>query len=255
MKKISLLPAWALLFVFTLLLPVQSFAYTSPIVAADSVLGYTNAQRYRQGLPFLSSNSTLSKVAQNKMLDLFANQYFAHESPSGETASDLAKHAGYKFLVVGENLALGNFQTSKEVVNAWMNSPGHRKNILSETYTEIGVAAGKGMYEGRYTWIVVQSFGTPQSSCPAIDNELKQKLALFDQKLNVLKTIADMREREALRTTGTISERKARIESYNTAAHLYNENVEKYRDLVDQYNESVGDYNECLMKIREHLEE
>ena len=61
-------------------------------------------------------------------------------------------------------------------MTAWMNSPGHRANILNPHFQEIGVAVGKGMYEGHETWIAVQSFGMPLSACPASDANLKIKI-------------------------------------------------------------------------------
>lgn len=234
--------------------PLRSLAAALPVINAESVLAYTNVERYRQGLPFLNSNQILSKLAKDKMVDLFANQYFAHESLSGKTISDFAKQAGYEYILVGENLALGNFETSREVVTAWMNSPGHRKNILSDTYTEIGIAAGRSVYEGRSVWIVVQSFGMPKTVCPAIDKILEQKIKSLDQKLNILKVIADMREKDALRKSGTMEERQVRVASYNTAARLYNENVEVYKDYIEKYNEGIGEFNECVKEVRDHLD-
>jgi uncharacterized protein YkwD len=92
---------------------------------------------------------------------MFENQYFAHESPTGEKVSDLAKKFGYDFLLIGENLAMGNFSSDEDLVLAWMESPGHRENILNEKYQEIGVAVKKGIFEGKEVWIAVQHFGLP----------------------------------------------------------------------------------------------
>ena len=164
---------------FLIVLPIFSpvanvYAVESaPILNATSILAYTNAQRYKEHIPLLSTNALLSDVARKKMIDLFARQYFAHESPTGDSVSDLAHDAGYEYIVVGENLALGDFGSSKAVVDAWMNSPGHKKNILSKSYSEIGIAVGRSMYKGRYTWIAVQSFGFPKSGCPNVDPVLR----------------------------------------------------------------------------------
>jgi uncharacterized protein YkwD len=235
--------------------PWGVYAYTArSAIHADSVLAYTNAERYKRDIPFLSTNDALSQVARQKMLDLFARQYFAHESPTGESVSDLAKEVGYKYIVVGENLALGDFGTSKAVVDAWMNSLGHKKNILSESYSEIGIAAGRGMYEGRNTWIIVQSFGYPSASCPAVDKTLEEKLAKFDSLLAIYGVIAEKREKIVLEEKGTLEERKAQVESYNVAARLYNETVDKYKDVVKEYNSEIGEFNSCVKKVTAKME-
>jgi Cysteine-rich secretory protein family len=234
-------------------LPLYAEATEMPLIYADSVLAFTNAERYKEGAPLLASNTLLSNVARKKMTDLFARQYFAHESPTGESVSDLAKREGYEYIVVGENLALGDFASSKAVVEAWMDSPGHRKNILSKSYSEIGIAAGRSNYEGRNTWIVVQSFGFPKSSCPVINTDLEKEINIVEQKLSILKTIANLREKEVEKSKGSLEVRIKLVETYNTAARLYNTTLDGYRDLIEEYNEEVGEYNNCLKEVKESL--
>lgn len=226
--------------------PITQVLSVRPSINADSVLAYTNVERYKEGLSLLSSNTLLGEVARKKMLDLFARQYFAHESPTGESVSDLANGVGYRFIVVGENLALGDFGSSQGVVEAWMNSEGHRKNILSKAYSEIGIAAGRSDYKGRTTWIIVQSFGFPRSSCPVIDEELAKKLDTIQQKLDIYSSIAESRKEQIEITTGTLEQRKARVDSYNVVARLYNDTVDEYKKLANEYNDEVGEYNSCL---------
>ncbi len=252
MKKIAPIALFVLCGVFCL----QYVAYaqvTRPAIVADSILAYTNAERYKTGLSLYTTNSVLSIVAREKMYDLFAYEYFAHESLKGETVKDLASRAGYEYIVVGENLALGDFASDKEVVQAWMDSPGHRKNILSDTFSEIGISAGKGLYEGRMAWIIVQSFGLPKSSCPTVDTELEKELKELERLLSVVESVALLREKDAKRKDGTLEERKSRIELYNISARLHNTYAERHRTLVEAYNESVGEYNECLKEVREKL--
>lgn len=225
------------------------YTYTSsrPLINATEVLAYTNVERYRRGLPLLSTSGLLGEVAQIKMKDLFAREYFEHESPTGESVSDLADNVGYKYIVVGENLALGDFDSSKGVVEAWMNSEGHKKNILSKAFSEIGIAAGKGNYKGRNTWIVVQSFGNPRSSCPSIDSELANTIDVLKKKLEIYVSIAELRKEQVLLATGTSLElRQARVDSYNRVVKLYNATADEYTKIVDKYNSEVGDYNDCL---------
>lgn len=128
---------------------------------------YTNAQRALKGQSPLTRNAVLDEMAAAKLDDLFARQYFAHESPDGADIVDLARTAGYGYRLLGENLALGDFATTQTVVDTWMESDAHRANILNPDFTEIGVAARFGRYKEWNTWIVVQEFGTPCTQCIA----------------------------------------------------------------------------------------
>jgi len=232
----------------SLTLPWHSLAAT-PAVTAGGVLGYTNAERYRAGLPLLASNAILSQVATAKMQDLFVRQYFAHEAPTGEDVSDLATRAGYTYVLVGENLALGSFTSNAAVVTAWMNSPGHRKNILSPGFTEIGIAAGRGTYQGRDAWIIVQSFGTPRSYCPAVSNADATAMRESERTLTLMRVI--LTTREALLEDRSVprSTYLARIRSYNLAAERFNEQVAQHHTLVAAYNTSVERFNSCLTRV------
>ena len=81
---------------------------------------------------------------------MFAKQYFAHVAPDGGKAELLAADFGYEYIIIGENIAMGQ-RTPQEVMTAWMNSPGHRGNILSTAFTEIGVGVAKSK-SGSYYW-------------------------------------------------------------------------------------------------------
>ncbi len=113
----------------------------------------------------LSKNAKLTSAATAKANDLFEKQYFEHVSPTGESAADLVIAEGYNYRIVGENLALGDFKSEKELVDAWMASEGHRENILKKDYQEIGVASKLSKFEGRITWVSVQIFGTRAPEC------------------------------------------------------------------------------------------
>jgi hypothetical protein len=225
------------------------YAASRPDIYAESVLIFTNVERHKRGVPLLSSDNKLSEVALIKMRDMFSRQYFDHISPTGESVSDLAEDVGYEYIVVGENLAFGDFTSSKEVVEAWMDSKGHKENILADKYTEIGIAAGKSYFEGARAWIVVQAFGRPKSTCPAVDTELGEELERMQKRLEIYERVANIRKEKADSDEGTLSERKARVEAYNLVAKLYNNLVEKYRGIVEEYNETVGDYNNCLQDV------
>ncbi|RBP01119.1 CAP domain-containing protein [Rossellomorea aquimaris] len=104
----------------------------------QKVVELTNQERAKQGLPALKVDTELSKVAREKSRDMQANNYFSHDSPTYGSPFDMMKQFGIQYSSAGENIAMGQ-PTPEEVVQAWMDSEGHRKNILSTNYTHIGV--------------------------------------------------------------------------------------------------------------------
>jgi uncharacterized YkwD family protein len=104
----------------------------------QEVLELTNAERAKQGLEPLTLDTELSKVARIKSEDMQKNNYFSHTSPTYGSPFDMMKQFGISYRAAAENIAMGQ-RTPEEVVNAWMNSDGHRKNILSSSYTHIGI--------------------------------------------------------------------------------------------------------------------
>lgn len=130
-------------------------------IQQNAIIVMTNQQRQTNGVSVLSENSLLDQAAQKKAADMFANDYWAHISPTGITPWYWFDQVGYKYTYAGENLAR-DFDTSAGVIDGWMNSPGHRDNLLSPNYTEIGVAVVNGVLLGHETTLVVQLFGRPQ---------------------------------------------------------------------------------------------
>ena len=130
------------------------------LIFPATIADFTNSDRVADGLAPLTVNPILQEAAQEKANDMAKNDYFAHTSPAGLTPWYWFQKAGYNFSYAGENLAV-NFSDSKDVMDAWMNSPEHRANILNSNYTEIGVATAEGTYEGASTVFVVQEFGSP----------------------------------------------------------------------------------------------
>jgi uncharacterized YkwD family protein len=104
----------------------------------SKVIDLTNEQRRKNGLPNLQPDTALSNVAQEKSNDMQAKNYFSHTSPTYGSPFDMMRDFGVSYNTAGENIAMGQ-RSAEEVVNAWMNSEGHRKNILSPNYTHIGV--------------------------------------------------------------------------------------------------------------------
>lgn len=119
-----------------------------PSVPANSfqkqVLDLTNKERAKAGLkPLKSDDSKLNSCATAKSNDMHDNNYFAHNSPKYGSPFDMMKKFGVSYKSAGENIAMGQ-QTPTDVVKAWMNSSGHRANILNGSFTHLGVGYKKG---------------------------------------------------------------------------------------------------------------
>jgi uncharacterized protein YkwD len=134
-----------------------------PARVRAAMLEEVNAARRKAGAPPLRANPLLEKAAQKHAEDMLARGYFAHESPSGTTVKERSKEAGYDWRTIGENIAEGQL-TVDEVMKTWLESPGHRRNILDPGFTEIGIglALGKGK-DGERTVLWVQNFGAPSA--------------------------------------------------------------------------------------------
>ncbi|MCY9005054.1 CAP domain-containing protein [Peribacillus frigoritolerans] len=104
----------------------------------QEVVKLTNAEREKQGLAALKIDTELSKVARIKSQDMKDKNYFDHNSPTYGSPFDMMKQFGISYKTAGENIAQGQ-QTPEEVVQAWMNSQGHRENIMNPSFTHIGV--------------------------------------------------------------------------------------------------------------------
>ncbi|MDZ4231711.1 MAG: CAP domain-containing protein [Candidatus Pacearchaeota archaeon] len=216
-------------------------------LTSSGVFAYTNLQRIENTVSPLVLNAELSAAAEAKVQDMFAYQYFAHVSPTGSAASDFVKEAGYDFLAIGENLALGSFDGDQDLVQAWMDSPGHRANILNTSYQEIGVAVVEGMFEGKRTWVGVQMFGLPASVCPRPDVSLsgqivflKDEIARLQGELEILlPAVEDAKERRS-------SQAQALISQYNELVKAYNRDAAALQSAISTYNLQVEAFNFCL---------
>lgn len=222
---------------------------SSDLTIAGVILDTNNARAENGGLPALTENALLDQDAHMKLNDMFAKQYFEHVSPTGVGPADLAKAVGYGYVVVGENLALGDFGSDQGVVTAWMNSPGHRANILNVHYQEIGVAVGKGMYEGHDTWLAVQSFGMPLSACPAIDANLKAKIADNNATIASMKAQLDAKKAQIDATPTSDPNYNTYVNQFNAMIPDYNNLIETNRFNVTTYNGEVQAFNSCIASV------
>lgn len=214
----------------------------------EGIIEETNRNRHEvAGLLELKEHNDLDNSAQKKIEDMFNKQYFEHVSPSGVGVSDLADEQGYEFIIIGENLALGNFKNDEAVVTAWMNSPGHRANILNTKYTEIGVAVQKGIFEGKEVWLAVQHFGLPKDTCPSIDQILKTKIQLNQKKINAMQK--DLATAKKNIDSGGVFGGKTtqeQIDAYNVQVNIYNDLISQNKIDIDAYNKTVKAFNACV---------
>lgn len=111
----------------------------------QQVVNLVNQERAKQGLGALSSDAELAKVADVKAKDMYDNNYFDHNSPTYGSPFDMMRSFGVSYNYAGENIAKGQ-RTAEQVMNDWMNSPGHRANIMNGNYTKIGVAYYNGVW-------------------------------------------------------------------------------------------------------------
>lgn len=215
---------------------------------SDAVIRFTNEERASvASLPSLKENTALNLSAQKKLEDMFKGQYFEHVSPSGVGVSDLGKSVGYEYIIMGENLALGNFKDDRALVEAWMTSPGHRANILHSHYSEIGVAVGKGIFEGRTVWMAVQHFGLPKDACPSADPVLSGVIGLNKKKIALLE--ADLVLRRKQIESGLVyrgQTQDEQVDAYNDLVATYNALIFETKQKVSEYNTQVQTSNTCI---------
>ncbi|MCO1659147.1 CAP domain-containing protein [Pseudonocardia humida] len=121
------------------------------------VVAATNVERARHGLPALTVDARLGAAAQDHSDDMVRRAFFSHDNPDGAQVWDRALARGYRYRKVAENIAAGQ-RSAADVVAGWMDSPGHRANILDRELTQIGVGHALG---GGYGTTWTQVFGTP----------------------------------------------------------------------------------------------
>ncbi|MBM3282933.1 hypothetical protein FJY90_01640 [Candidatus Gottesmanbacteria bacterium] len=145
-------------------------------IAVERIYSLVNQKRAEANLPPLELSSELSIAATQKAADMLTKNYWAHVSPTGVTPWAFITSSGYNYSYAGENLAK-DFNTSREVVEAWMNSPSHRANILKPEYSEIGLAVMDGTLNGEETTLIVQHFGTKSTNAAVISQSQTPSLS------------------------------------------------------------------------------
>lgn len=248
------------------------------------IIKLTNQERINHSEKPLTENKLLNDAAHKKLTDMFENQYFEHVSPINNVdISTFVINEKYNYAYVGENLALGDFANEEEMVTAWMNSPGHRENILNSKYTQIGVAVKKGKFENRETWIGVQVFARLAPNCIMPDQSLLKeieelendykKIEEYNAQINQLqkessqlitegndkiaqgnKIYSDTKDKEEATKYWTAGESLydegvAMNKEANEIINIVNKLLEKYNNLkiiIDDYNNQIDTYNRCI---------
>ena len=202
---------------------------------------------------------------------MLQNQYFAHVSPTGRQATDVAQSVGYPYKRIAENIESGLFLTNRKIVDGWMQSPGHRKNILSAEVEEIGVAVIKGKMNGEETHIAVQIFGLQsppvrERPCVAPSQELLKgievrngEIAGLNDRISRLRSELDA-EKASIKADRMSSQRdpqekhnlNVRMKTYIEKSEWHNAMVAEangktaaVQSMAQEYNKMLEDYKEC----------
>jgi hypothetical protein len=168
-------------------------------VTIDEVVRATNEKRVAAGLKPLVYNEKLADAARRKAANMFSENYWAHNSPSGKSPWTWFKDAGYTYVFAGENLAK-DFGDTNRMMSAWMASPTHKENIVNPKYSEIGIAVVPGSLQGNDTVLVVQLFGAPATGTIAAAPAAK-KIPQVAQVKGADSKVVDKTEPQAVPTT------------------------------------------------------
>ncbi len=213
------------------------------------VVENTNYERILAGVDSLSRNPKLDKAAEIKLEDMHLRGYFDHYDPDGGMGIEyLVDEVSYENIVAGENLAWGHYTSDSHVVEAWMNSPGHRENILRPQFREIGVAVKLVNFKGERGWLAVQIFGRPLSDCPVPDEFLEARIDDKRGRLEVLKKAINSYQKDISEAQES-NDREAQIRLVNE----HNQTVDEYHELleakersIETYNLEVREFNDCV---------
>ncbi len=210
----------------------------------DDIISFANQAREEQGLKTLGKNEKLNQSALAKAQDMKGKEYFEHVSPEGLQPWFFVEEAGYKYQAVGENLAEGYF-SAISVHEAWMGSEGHRENIISDKFEEIGIAIVEFEQNGRRSYIIVQHFGS-------VLNEQEIEVIVCEEKAK--KSCEDAEEKED-EVKDTIKKQKKIIKDAKKhdadkkdleEAEDNLKKLEEIKDEIEDYLDRCEDYfKEC----------
>ncbi len=228
----------------------REISLSSPTFDRMKIFHATNGFRLAVGIDPLEESTIMDAIAKRRVIDMQQLQYFGHLSATPYGADDMAQYFRYRYLRFGENIAFGSFPSEKSVVQAWMNSPGHRANILSEKFHEIGIASEPLEHSGREGIIIVEVFGLPIEDCPTIDRTLLEDMAAEESHIGLLQKAAD-EIRNLMGQVNISTEQGFRdFALYHRAHEALADNIEFRHNLIlemnDRYNAQVRTYNGCI---------
>jgi uncharacterized protein YkwD len=233
------------------------------LLSPESIMELANNVRASHGLDALHANPLLNAIAEARARDMVEKNYFAHMSPSGELASDIAMRVGYRYRIMFENIAAGRFRTNQNILKAWMDSPNHRKRIFSQYVNETGVSVIKGRINGSIMWVAVQVFGLPvaESAGKLPDSprehpweELGARFAALDsqhQRLSGTKAELEFDRKMIERSSKVCSNDpdmswriNQKIKAYNRKAEQFNRSLAEMNTMKTALNSVVDDDGE-----------
>ena len=163
-----------------------------------------------------------------------------------DSISDLGDKVGYDYLIMGENLALGNFKEAEDLLQACMDSPGHRANILNVLYQEIGLHVAQGTYEGHRVWFAVQHFGTGRTACPVVSKTLKNEIDNMNVSLNRQQLEIEAKKEEIEDLESREESYEEQVDIFNSMINAYNQMLQISRQKITEYNKQINSFNTCL---------
>lgn len=147
-------------FTFNITFNSLGFGQVKAAITINDLVALHNQERQARGLQPLAINSLLNSSAQNKAEAMLASNCWSHYCPNGKSPWEFFNEVGYVYIYAGENLAHG-FSNAESVMQAWMNSPTHRANVLKSEFEEVGIGIAYGSFQGQEDNIVIAvHFGT-----------------------------------------------------------------------------------------------
>lgn len=223
---------------------LASFVNSLPVFDSREIISITNEARTINGLSPLRANTKLDLAASEKLNDMANVEYFAHVSPTGINPWFWMKKVGYNYSVAGENLAIGFF-TAKETVDAWLNSPSHKANIMNGQYQEMGVAIKGVEIEGRQGILVVQMFGKPSGQfVQVLNNQPSPTPIQTTPQLAVVSplTLTPQAQGESITVQYLTTDNQIEPISEPIAVKFEDENTEKVQNISNLMNNGFTVY-------------
>lgn len=218
----------------------------------SNIVWFTNYYRIQNHVPPLRMRDQLNRSAHKKNSDMILNHYFDHvrTTAKGDQGFETFIDAqDYGFIKVGENLARGDFTTSRDVVDAWMKSDAHRHNLLDRSYTDIGVSIDSGLIDGVHTTFFTQHFGLPEKKCPAVDDNLKLSIQTIRSRIDTLAGNIAKEDAAMKLMDPDKSDYDTHLENYNSMVGIYNGLVNQLQALVDRYNQQASVFDQCVKQV------